>query len=79
MTSVTLRIPNDVIGDLKCIVPLPGFSGYQPLLRTYVDPGPRKDLEYLDEDKVSALVLSLRRHGVSDEVIEEALAEVVHG
>ena len=79
MTSVTLRMPDDVIDDLKRIAPLLGFSGYQPLLRTYVGQGLRKDLEHLDEDKVSALVLSLKRHGVSDEVIEEALAEVIHG
>ncbi len=79
MTSVTLRMPDDVIDDLKRIAPLLGFSGYQPLLRTYVGQGLRKDLENLDSDKVSALVLSLKRHGVSEEVIEEALAESIHG
>lgn len=79
MTSVTLRMPDDVIDDLKRIAPLLGFSGYQPLLRTYVGQGLRKDLESLDSDKVSALVLSLKRHGVSEEVIEEALAESIHG
>ena len=79
MTSVTLRMPDDVIDDLKRIAPLLGFSGYQPLLRTYVGQGLRKDLEHLDSDKVSALVLSLKRHGVSEEVIEEALAEAIHG
>ncbi len=79
MTSVTLRMPDDVIDDLKRIAPLLGFSGYQPLLRTYVGQGLKKDLESLDSDKVSALVLSLKRHGVSEEVIEEALAESIHG
>ncbi len=58
MTSVTLRMPDDVIDDLKRIAPLLGFSGYQSLLRTYVGQGLRKDLESLDGDKVSALVLS---------------------
>ncbi len=33
MTSITLRMPDDVIDDLKRIAPLLGFSGYQPLLR----------------------------------------------
>ena len=79
MTSVTLRMPNDVIDDLKRVAPLLGFSGYQPLLRTYVGQGLRKDLELLDNDKVSALVTSLERHGVSKEVIEESLAEAIHG
>jgi len=78
MTSVTLRMPDDVIDDLKRIAPLLGFSGYQPLLRTYVGQGLRKDLEHIDSDKVSALVLSLKRHGVSAEVIEEALGEAIH-
>lgn len=33
MTSVTLRMPEDVVDDLKRIVPLLGFSGCQPLVR----------------------------------------------
>lgn len=31
MTTVTIRIPEDVIEDLKLVAPLLGFSGYQPL------------------------------------------------
>lgn len=79
MTSITIRMPNDVVDDLKRLAPLLGFSGYQPLLRTYVGQGLRKDLEHLDSDKVSALVSSLKRHGVSKDVIEEALSDVMHG
>ncbi len=79
MTSVTIRMPDDIIDDLKRLAPLLGFSGYQPLLRTYVGQGLRKDLEHLDGDKVSALVSSLKRHGVSEDVIEEALSEAMHG
>ncbi len=79
MTSVTLRMPSDVIDDLKRIAPILGFSGYQPLIRAYVGQGLRKDLAHLGSDKVSALVLSLKRHGVSEKVIEEALTEVIHG
>ena len=78
MTSVTMRMPDDVIDDLKKIAPLLGFSGYQPLIRTYIGQGLRKDLEHLDSDKVSALISSLKRHGVSVEVIEDALAEAIH-
>ncbi len=79
MTSITLRMPDDVVEDLKRIAPLLGFSGYQPLLRTYVGQGLRKDLEQLEGDKVSALVSCLKRHGVSEKVIEEALAEAIQG
>jgi len=78
MTAVTLRMPADVIEDLKRIAPLLGFSGYQPLIRSYVGQSLRDDLERLNNDTVSALVTSLKRHGVSEAVIEEALAEVMH-
>ena len=45
MTSVTLRMPEDVVDDLKRIVPLLGFSGCQPLVRAYIGNGLRSDLE----------------------------------
>jgi len=78
MTSVTIRMPNDVIDDLKRIAPLLSFTGYQPLIRAYVGQGLRKDLEHLNSDNISALVTSLKRHGVSEEIIAEALAEAIH-
>lgn len=77
MTSVTIRIPEDVIEDLKRVAPLLGFSGYQPLIRAYIGQGLRVDLERLEGDTVSALIASLKRRGVSDEVIHEALSEAV--
>jgi hypothetical protein len=79
MSVVTLRMPEDVVEDLKRIAPLLGFSGYQPLLRAYVGQGLRRDLERLDSDAVSAIVSSLKRRGVSDQVIEDAMAEALHG
>ena len=36
MTSVTIRMPEDVVEDLKKVAPLLGFSGYQPLIRAYI-------------------------------------------
>ncbi len=78
MTSITIRIPEDVIEDLKRVAPLLGFSGYQPLVRAYLGQGLRADLERLEGDTVSALVASLKRHGVNDEVIQTALSEVAH-
>jgi len=79
MTSVTLRMPGDVVDDLKRIAPLLGFSGYQPLMRAYIGQGLRKDLERLDNDHVEALVTSLKRRGVSKKILEAALSEVLHG
>lgn len=76
MTTITIRMPEDVIEDLKRLAPVLGFSGYQPLVRTYIGQGLRADLERLEWDTVSALIDSLKRHGVSDELIQEALSEV---
>jgi hypothetical protein len=78
MTSVTLRMPEDVIEDLKRIAPILGFSGYQPLIRAYIGQGLRTDLERLENSTVNALIASLKRRGVSDDIIHEALTEVVN-
>lgn len=77
MTTITIRMPEDVIEDLKRIAPLLGFSGYQPLVRAYIGQGLRVDLERLEGGHVSELIASLRRHGVSDEVLQAALREVI--
>ena len=78
MTSITLRMPEDVIGDLKRIAPVLGFSGYQPLIRAYVGQGLRSDLERLDNSAISGLVAGLKKRGVSQNLIKEALAEIAH-
>jgi hypothetical protein len=77
MTSVTLRIPDDVVDDLKRIAPLLGFSGYQPLIRAYIGQGLRRDLERLEGPlDVDRLVKSLRRRGVSEKVIRSAVEDL---
>lgn len=78
MTSVTIRMPEDVVEDLKRVAPLLGFSGYQPLIRAYVGQGLRVDIDRFESKTVTALIASLKRRGVSDEVINEALNEVAH-
>ena len=45
MTTISLRIPEDVVEDLKNIAPRLGISGYQALIRAYVGQGLRADLE----------------------------------
>jgi hypothetical protein len=76
MQSVTLRVPEDVIEDLKRIAPLLGFSGYQSLMRAYIGQGLRADLERLENDPIASLIDFLKRQGVSDEVIDRALDEI---
>ncbi len=76
MTMVSFRIPVDVVDDLKRVAPMLGFSGYQALIKAYIGQGLRADLERLEGGiEISALIESLRRNGVKDEVISSALAE----
>jgi hypothetical protein len=75
MTTISIRLPEDVIDDLKLLAPVLGFSGYQPLIRAYIGQGLRKDLVRLENDQMRAMAESLRRHGVHEHVIAEALAD----
>ncbi len=76
MSTVSMRMPGDVIDDLKRIAPLLGFSGYQPLMRAYIGQGLRADLERLEQQRdLSDLIESLRKHGVTDDVIASAVAD----
>ena len=77
MVTISIRFPEDVIDDLKRIAPVLGFSGYQPLIRAYVGHGLREDLERMD-DTVSSLIENLKKRGVSDDLLQSALAEVIH-
>jgi hypothetical protein len=77
MTTISLRIPEDVVEDLKRVAPCLGFSGYQPLMRAYIGQGLRADLERLEGNpEISQLIESLRKHGVGEEVIAAAMAEL---
>ena len=75
MTSISLRIPENVIEDLKEIAPRLGFSGYQSLIKAYISKGLRKDLEQLEGSQVQAITESLRKQGVADELISAAIAD----
>lgn len=75
MTTISMRMPEDVIEDLKRVAPLLGFSGYQPLIRAYIGQRLRSDLDRLEKGPdVSALLKHLRRRGVSERVISSAVA-----
>ena len=76
MDVISLRMPKDVIDDLKRIAPLLGFSGYQPLIRAYIGQGLRVDLERLEgTPDFTRFVESLKRRGVNENIISEAIAE----
>jgi len=77
MTMISLRIPEDVLVDLKAVAPELGFAGYQSLARAYIGQGLRADMERLEAKQgVEQLLESLRKHGVGEEVIASAMAEV---
>jgi hypothetical protein len=61
MTSVTIRMPKDVVEDLKKVAPLLGFSGYQPLICAYISQCLRVDLERFESETVIAFVASLKQ------------------
>ena len=77
MTSISLRIPEDVIEDLKEVAPSLGFSGYQPLIRAYIGQGLRRDLALLENERseIEALTQSLRNRGVDEKTISAAMRE----
>lgn len=77
MTSISLRIPEDVIEDLKEVAPSLGFSGYQPLIRAYIGQGLRRDLVRLEKERseVESLTQSLRNRGVDEKTISAAMRE----
>ena len=75
-TMVSIRIPEDVIEDLKRVAPMLGFSGYQALIKAYNGQGLRTDLERLENGvEISSLIESLKKKGVKEEIISSAIAE----
>ncbi len=76
MTSITLRIPVDVVEAMKEIAPQRGFSGYQALLKSYIAEGLRRDEAQFAFGPAARLVEVLKKRGVPESVLEEAVREV---
>ena len=74
-TSITLRIPVDVVESLKAIAPHKGFSGYQTLLKAYISEGLRRDEATYASDAVERLARALKKRGVSEKVLKEAMRD----
>jgi len=72
MTTITLRIPVDVVASMKEIAPHKGFSGYQTLLKTYISEGLRRDEALMTVSDTRSLIAGLRQQGVPEEVIKKA-------
>ena len=75
MTSITMRIPVDVVESLKLIAPQRGFSGYQTLIKSYLSEGLRRDERQFAAVAHARLIEALKRQGVPEEVIAQAERE----
>lgn len=76
MTSITLRIPVDVVESLKEIAPHRGLLGYQTLLKAYISEGLRRDEAQYMAGHEARLIAALKKRGVLESLIEEAVQEV---
>ncbi len=76
MTSITLRIPVDVVESMKHIAPLRGFTGYQALLKSYLSDGLRRDEAQFADGPTARLIAALKKRGVADDVLDDAAREL---
>ena len=74
-TSITVRMPVDVVDSLKAVAPHKGYAGYQTLLKAYISEGLRRDEAIYTSDAVERLTRALKKRGVSGKVLEEALRD----
>jgi len=76
MTSITVRMPVDVVESMKEIAPQRGFSGYQALLKSYVSEGLRRDEAEYSLNAAARLIEALKKRGISETVLDEASREI---
>lgn len=80
MRHISLRIPEDVLQNLKRVAPLKGMSGYQALMKFYIGQGLRKDLRDLwQEENSGKLEAVLAECGVEPERRQEILERMRQG
>ena len=72
MTTITVRIPVDVVDSMKEIAPQRGFSGYQALLKSYLSEGLRRDEAQYAFGQTARLIEALKKSGVSEAVLKKA-------
>ncbi|MBK7954535.1 MAG: hypothetical protein IPK02_11575 [Candidatus Accumulibacter sp.] len=75
-TSITLRIPVDVVDSMKVIAPQRGFSGYQALLKSYIGEGLRRDEAQFAFGLTARLIEALKKRGVPAALLDEAAREL---
>jgi len=78
-TTITMRIPADVVESLKAVAPMRGFAAYQTLLKSYISEGLRRDEVQFDQYTARRLADALKRRGVTEKVLQEAMKEIAGG
>jgi uncharacterized DUF497 family protein len=58
-TTITMRIPSDVVESLKAVAPMRGLSAYQTLLKSYISEGLRRDEVQFDQNTARRLAEAL--------------------
>jgi hypothetical protein len=78
MTSITLRIPVDVVESMKAIAPKRGFAGYQTLLKSYLSECLRRDEAAFrhHQPSLDEIFKVLSQKGVSQDVLNQAAKEL---
>ncbi len=76
MTSITMRIPLDVVESMKEIAPHRGFTGYQTLLKSYISEGLRNDEARYSLGATARLIEALKKRGVPNDVLEDVAREL---
>jgi hypothetical protein len=76
--TITMRIPAAVVESLKAVAPMRGFTAYQTLLKSYISEGLRRDEAQFDQQTALKLAAALKRRGVAENVLAEAMAEITH-
>ena len=79
MTTISMRVPEDVIEDLKKIAPMLGMSGYQPLIRFYIGKGMRESLTELHGSQWERLAEILSQRGMTEDQVAEIIAQARNG
>jgi len=71
MTTLSLRLPEDVLDDLERVAARNGFSGHLPLIRAYIGQGLRRDLEALQQAQSSGRPNRRRQPTHPGEILRE--------
>lgn len=79
MTTISMRLPEDVIEELKRMAPMLGMNGYQPLIRFYIGKGMRESLAELHGSQWERLADVLHKRGMDDEQVADIIAEARAG